>query len=255
MEYIYLIQEREFIKTGENIYKPGRTEQENNKRFVKYPKGSVVRVLLTCSNCKMVESMIKVHFRNKYIQRTDVGQEYFEGNWMEMREDIWSLVSIFDKKTDNFEQLDIILKKIEHNNFKTDIPLATLIDKYFELLYKKPLNFLGKKSKGKKSKGSKSKCSRRSGSKSTGRKSSDSKYICKRCTYSTNDKCNYEKHLNRKIPCNINRIHKNIINDKHFFCKECDHKFASNQSLTRHNNTFHDNINKQNNNIQNQINI
>ena len=94
-----------------------------------------------------------------------------------------------------------------------------------------------------------------------------SKYICKRCTYSTNDKCNYEKHLNRKIPCNIHRKHKSIINDKQFFCKKCNRKFASHQSLARHNNTFHNkivvngdnngainNINNQNN-IENQINI
>ena len=98
------------------------------------------------------------------------------------------------------------------------------------------------------------------------------KYICDRCTYSTKDKRDFEKHLNRKIPCNINRKHKNIINDKRFFCKECDHEFASNQSLKRHNKNFHNNkfvingdvngdinninINKQNNNIENQnINI
>ena len=30
--YIYLIQEREFIKTCEKIYKIGKTKQENNKR-------------------------------------------------------------------------------------------------------------------------------------------------------------------------------------------------------------------------------
>lgn len=32
-QYIYLLQEREFIKTNENIYKIGKTKQENCKRF------------------------------------------------------------------------------------------------------------------------------------------------------------------------------------------------------------------------------
>jgi len=31
--YIYLLQEREFIKTKENIYKLGKTKQENLKRI------------------------------------------------------------------------------------------------------------------------------------------------------------------------------------------------------------------------------
>jgi hypothetical protein len=32
VEYIYLLQEREFIKTNEPIYKVGRTKAEHNKR-------------------------------------------------------------------------------------------------------------------------------------------------------------------------------------------------------------------------------
>ena len=41
-QYIYLLQEREFIKTKEPIYKIGKTKQVNNKRFGQYPKGSVL---------------------------------------------------------------------------------------------------------------------------------------------------------------------------------------------------------------------
>ena len=39
--YIYLLQEREFIKTKENVYKIGMTKKENHKRFNQYPKGSI----------------------------------------------------------------------------------------------------------------------------------------------------------------------------------------------------------------------
>lgn len=35
--YIYLLQEREFIKTNENVYKVGMTKKENHKRFNQYP--------------------------------------------------------------------------------------------------------------------------------------------------------------------------------------------------------------------------
>ena len=37
-EYIYLLHEREFIKTNENIYKIGKSKQENTKRISSYPK-------------------------------------------------------------------------------------------------------------------------------------------------------------------------------------------------------------------------
>ena len=34
--YVYLIQEREFIKTNEKIYKLGKSKQEHNKRANQY---------------------------------------------------------------------------------------------------------------------------------------------------------------------------------------------------------------------------
>ena len=36
MQYVYLLQEREFIKTNENIYKFGNTKQSNLNRFKQY---------------------------------------------------------------------------------------------------------------------------------------------------------------------------------------------------------------------------
>lgn len=97
-EHIYLLQEREFINTGQKIYKPGRTKQEDNNRFKGYPKGSNILVLLTCSNCEMFERMIKILFKKKYKQCTEIGTEYFKGDWMKMRDDMYTLVSLIDNK-------------------------------------------------------------------------------------------------------------------------------------------------------------
>ena len=41
-EFIYLIKEREFIKTKEHIYKIGKTKQENLQRIKSYPNGSIL---------------------------------------------------------------------------------------------------------------------------------------------------------------------------------------------------------------------
>ena len=39
--YVYLLQQREFLKTKEDIFKVGMTTQENHERFKQYPKGSI----------------------------------------------------------------------------------------------------------------------------------------------------------------------------------------------------------------------
>jgi len=78
--YIYLVKEREFIKTNENIYKIGRSKQENTKRFLQYPKGSELIIQARCIDCIKTEKIIIDLFKKKFIHRRDIGNEYFEGN-------------------------------------------------------------------------------------------------------------------------------------------------------------------------------
>ena len=40
VEYVYMLIEREFIKTKENIYKIGETGKENDIRFKQYPRSA-----------------------------------------------------------------------------------------------------------------------------------------------------------------------------------------------------------------------
>ena len=56
--YIYLLQEREFIKTKENIYKLGKTKQENLKRIQNYPNGTKLIIQLECENCDINEKKL-----------------------------------------------------------------------------------------------------------------------------------------------------------------------------------------------------
>ena len=81
--YIYLVKEREFIKTNENIYKIGRSKQENTKRFLQYPKGSELILQETCIDCIKTEKMIINEFKNHFIHRKDIGYEYFEGDYVQ----------------------------------------------------------------------------------------------------------------------------------------------------------------------------
>jgi len=84
VSYIYLLQEREFIKTNEPIYKIGKTKQINDKRFKQYPKGSILLLQKYCENCDEKEKELIKIFKNNFIQRKDIGTEYFEGKYEDM---------------------------------------------------------------------------------------------------------------------------------------------------------------------------
>ena len=84
LNYIYLIKEREFIINNQNIYKIGKTKQENTKRINYYPKGSSLLIQIICLDCDKFETLLLNIFSKKFINRLDIGREYFEGNYDEM---------------------------------------------------------------------------------------------------------------------------------------------------------------------------
>lgn len=80
MNYFYIIREREFIKTNENIYKIGKTTQELHKRMSAYPKDSESILSLKVPDCHEFEKIMIKTFKENFVQRTDIGTEYFEGD-------------------------------------------------------------------------------------------------------------------------------------------------------------------------------
>lgn len=93
LEYVYIIQEREFVKEGRPLYKIGRTRQEPNKRHVSYPKDSALFMMLSVPNCQNAERAIKSLFKKKFKQDRSIGVEYFEGNVEEMKKEYIKLLS------------------------------------------------------------------------------------------------------------------------------------------------------------------
>lgn len=88
-EYIYLLHPFEFINN--DIYKIGKTKQENLKRFGNYPKGSVLLYQTICINCDITEKEILKLFKNKY--KLVKGYEYFKGDYNEMINDIYQFTN------------------------------------------------------------------------------------------------------------------------------------------------------------------
>jgi hypothetical protein len=90
--YIYLLQEREFIKTNEPIYKIGKSKQENLKRICNYPNGTKLLFQMICNDCDSLEKQLISIFKEKYEIQYDIGNEYFKGNSREMIKDIFIIL-------------------------------------------------------------------------------------------------------------------------------------------------------------------
>ena len=99
MEYVYIIQEREFVKEGRPLYKIGRTSQKPYQRFSSYPKGSIEFMCMSVSNSKIAEGVIKKLFMSKFKQDRTIGVEYFEGDVEEMKKEFISLIDIINQKS------------------------------------------------------------------------------------------------------------------------------------------------------------
>ena len=123
MDYIYLLKEREFIKTGEDIFKIGRSSQFNDKRIKQYPKGSMVLLMIFCGNSKQIEIFLINKFKEIFIQRKDIGVEYFEGCLLKMREIIIENIIKLDNLTiEKFKQES--LNKLNKTNDNIEVIIS-----------------------------------------------------------------------------------------------------------------------------------
>ena len=137
-EYIYLLQEREFIRMNEPIYKIGKTTQDNHSRFFQYPKGSILLLQIICNDCSNNEKEIKKLFKNKYKQRKDYGIEYFEGDYNIMIKDIFNIIPE-EKKNDKKEckqtNKQICLTLQPHSQYKNSYRISSNQANLYNLLH------------------------------------------------------------------------------------------------------------------------
>jgi hypothetical protein len=77
--YIYVLQEREFLRSGEPVYKVGRSGALV-KRMAQYPKGSVATAAFAvdAAVADVAESAVLTCCRRRFRARRDIGSEYFE---------------------------------------------------------------------------------------------------------------------------------------------------------------------------------
>lgn len=142
-QYIYLLQEREFIKTKEYVYKVGMTTKENHERFNQYPKGSVLLFQMICNNCKNMEKLVLKKFKETFKQRKDIGNEYFEGEYKDMIDIIYLTIKNNNSLEDDIVK-DVVVEDVvvedENHDIEEDWKLKHIRDikskKYQENAFK-----------------------------------------------------------------------------------------------------------------------
>ena len=124
LNYIYLLKEREFLNSGEDVYKIGKTTQQNDKRFRQYPKNSVLLFQSICSDCSSIQKIIISKFRVEFKQRKDIGIEYFEGNFMLMINYLLDIIKEDCKAVKCF----IPINKISNNSSVSNEIVVKIVD-------------------------------------------------------------------------------------------------------------------------------
>jgi hypothetical protein len=213
-QYIYLLQECEFVNSNKNVYKIGKTTQRNTKRFSQYPKGSILLLQIICINCNNCEKQIIQLFTQKYKLRKDIGNEYFEGNYHNMIVDFFELVVLEQQHMggedvvaideDAFVAIDIVA--IEKDSVVEELVIEVpdiledelIVDNYIFNHENNPIN-----------------CKY---------------YSCEKCRYKTYVKQNYDKHLHSDKHKIITESTEEFTNK----CTKCDKIILSRTSLWRH---------------------
>ena len=90
----YIIHVREFKNLNQNIYKIGRTKSIT-KRFRQYPKGSLLLHCRKSNDDAESEALMLHQLKNLFIHRQDLGREYFEGDFDELKEEFDKIVQLF----------------------------------------------------------------------------------------------------------------------------------------------------------------
>lgn len=81
--HIYIIHEREFVNSEQPIYKIGKTTQ-SVKRLGGYSKGSRLKLLLEVEDCHKCEKLLIQKFDELFINKPEIGREYYYGDINEM---------------------------------------------------------------------------------------------------------------------------------------------------------------------------
>lgn len=201
IQYIYLIQTREFVNSKEPIYKVGKTKQSNYSRFLQYPNGSIQLFQCVCNNCDILEKQVIKIFKNKYENHKIAGREYFRG---ELRLMICDLFNIIENEPS-------IIADVLNVNVNETVNIASKTNKKHCIEIEETDN---------KTNDNDNQCFEQS-------INSNGKYSCQTCQFSTKTRFCLNVHNNTKK--HKTNTHQLPIVKKKYQCKTCNngYNFAS----------------------------
>lgn len=97
-EYIYIVQEREFVNNKKPIYKIGGTTQVNGLKISNRIERVKLLMQIVCTDSRLIEKKIIKVFRDKYIWKKKLGRKYFKGDPNTMMSDIYNIVQKMENK-------------------------------------------------------------------------------------------------------------------------------------------------------------
>lgn len=92
IEYIYIVQEREFVNNDEDIYKIGKTSNNIRVRMNDYPKNSALHYVTGVIDSTSIEKKAIALFDAEFINMKNIGREYYKGDLLTMMQKLNKLV-------------------------------------------------------------------------------------------------------------------------------------------------------------------
>lgn len=128
-EYLYILIEREMIRLGESTVKIGKTGRTPEKRLKEYPNGSKLLGSVPVGDCNIAEKALICVFKSKFVQKTEYGVEYFNGNMDDMLGTFYDISNTFRTKSSSMYHAfgrDIESDDTEPDNNLVSEPLIIL---------------------------------------------------------------------------------------------------------------------------------
>lgn len=118
MGFLYIAKLREFVISGANVYKIGRTDRTINKRFSDYPKGSLLIYHVEVGNetCALESNLIQALKENENMRQcVEYGTEYFEGDVDDIKNILQKIVTDNNENNMNENENDMNQKTSKLN--------------------------------------------------------------------------------------------------------------------------------------------
>lgn len=106
--YIYLIITREFLRQKSSVFKFGFTSNIL-KRVASYPKGSLLILSQFVHDARGIETTMLKALRENFIQRIDIGREYFEG-------DVNNITALINKRLISDDRINLFKSPVEETS-------------------------------------------------------------------------------------------------------------------------------------------